>query len=237
MFIVRHPWLTALAVFLLVCLGCCLIPVWIVGSLVSAKSSAPRSFDTPSPRRGNAQPIPQLENHTCGLLALSAAYHLYGLSPESKNLRYRLGVDVLANPLDSDSQGTLHPDLLRVLVQDGFAYEMPSPIPDSGVDALRQHLESGEVALLLIRRRETGGLHWVLADDGAEGFLRIVDSLRPGPTREPLGRYADECILSMILIRPGPSGGGPEVRDAHADGAAEMLRIKDRLDRLMQRDR
>jgi hypothetical protein len=188
----------------------------------------------PRARSGSGRPILQLESHTCGLLSLSAAYALYGLSPEDKNLRFRLGVDVPANPLDSTSTGALHPDLLRVLVQDGFGYEMPLPLAD-GDASLRAHLQTGDVALVLIRRRETGGLHWVLADSCNGVNIRIVDSLRESPGDEPLAAYLNECILSIVLIHPAPTvGAQPDLRQAHRDGAAELIRVKQRLDRLTQ---
>lgn len=198
---------------------------------MGGKTEAWRSPALPAARSGDGEPILQLESHTCGLLSLSAAYALYGLSPEEKNLRYRLGVDVPASPIDSTSTGTLHPDLLRVLVQDGFTYAMPSVSAD-GREAMAAHLQGGDVALLLIRRRETGGLHWVLCDAIEGGNLRIVDSLQPKPTVEPLDAYMNECLLSIVLIWPAEAGAEADVRQAHRDGAAELVRVKRRLDEL-----
>lgn len=240
MWVLRHPWITSivLAVLIVTCLFGMLIAM--IANRVSAKSSAEHARIAPSTRSGEGQPILQLESHTCGLLTLSAAYTLYDLQPEEKNLRYRLGVDVPANPLDSSSTGTLHPDLLRVLVQDGFTYEMPSPFLDADV-RLRNHLQTGNVALILIRRRETGGLHWVLADALDGDSLRIVDSLQTLPVTEPIADYFNHRVLSAILIKPNPSfpdplGSGPAVAQAHRDGAAEMVRVKQRLDRFEEAD-
>lgn len=237
----RHRWLALFIGTGLTCMSC---PIWIlvapINARINRKSSAWYSPDPPSARAGAAQPILQLESHTCGLLTLSAAYTLYDLQLEEKNLRYRLGVDVPANPLDSSSTGTLHPDLLRVLVQDGFTYEMPSPFLDADV-RLRNHLQTGNVALILIRRRETGGLHWVLADALDGDSLRIVDSLQTLPVTEPIADYFNHRVLSAILIKPNPSfpdplGSGPAVAQAHGDGAAEMVRVKQRLDRFEEAD-
>ncbi|GEM_PF-2290012 len=237
----RHPWISVLTVAGFACLSCpVMILVVLINARMSGKSAAWHSPDPPSARAGDGQPILQLESHTCGLLSLSAAYALYDLPPDDKNLRYRLGVDVPANPLDSSSTGTLHPDLLRVLVQDGFTYEMPSPFLDADV-RLRNHLQTSNVALILIRRRETGGLHWVLADAMSGDNLRIVDSLQTHPVSEPIAVYFDQCVLSVILIKPNPSfpdplGSGPAVTQAHRDGAAELVRVKQRLDRLNELD-
>lgn len=231
MWLLRHPWMTAIGAVILLITCPAAIMITLITSRVGGKTDAWRSPALPAARGGDGEPIPQLESHTCGLLSLSAAYALYGLSPEEKNLRYRLGVDVPASPIDSTSTGTLHPDLLRVLVQDGFDCSMPA-VAAGGREALMAHLQGGDAALLLIRRRETGGLHWVLCDAIEGGNLRIVDSLQPKPTVEPLDAYLAECVLSIILIRPAESGAEADIHQAHREGAAEMIRVKQRLDEL-----
>ena len=172
-----------------------------IGPRVSGKRNAPRSMALPMARSGDAVPILQLEDHTCGFLALSAAYTVYGLSPEAKNLRYRLGVDTAAHPFDATSTGTLHPDLLRVLVQDGFSYALIDPGDDSASDLLTAHLGSANLALVLIKRRETGGLHWVLADGETDGKIRIVDSLAERVYEENIRAYLRESVLSIVADR------------------------------------
>lgn len=229
----RYPRLSILAgVTLLGAAGVILVIAGLLTHRIGAKSDAWRSPSLPAARAGSGQPILQLESHTCGLLSLSAAYALYGLAPDDKNLRFRLGVDVPANPIDSTSTGTLHPDLLRVLVQDGFAYEMPDPLVD-GDTRLVAHLQTGDIALILICRRETGGLHWVLCDGIDDDQLRIVDSLSERPRGESITAYMSECVLSVILIEPTSAGSNsPDLGRAHREGAAELVRVGQRLDRL-----
>lgn len=204
-----------------------------VGGRVSSKSGAWHSPASPQPiTSAPAEPLPQLESHTCGLLSLSAAYKAYGLSPGGKNLRFRLGVDRAANPVDSTSTGTLHPDLLRVIAQDGFTYAMLDPARDDAPGALTSHLESSQVALLLIRREETGGLHWVLTDESEGGVLRIVDSLKPEPVREAAEPFLRRRVLSIILMRPAEAGAAVDIGAAHRAGMAEMLLVRERMKRL-----
>lgn len=216
---------TAVAATVLVCGG--------VGAAITArvggKAGAPRSATFPQPRLADPEPILQLEDHTCGLLSLSSAYRAYGLSPEAKNLRFRLGVDRTAHPFDAESTGTLHPDLLRVLVQDGFRYHLLNPRRDDAADLLDAHLDSGNLALLLIRRRENGGLHWVLTDRLEQDALRIVDSLREDVYTEPGGEFIRDHVLSVIAVAPDGSRNEAALSDAHADGLAEMNRVRRRL--------
>lgn len=173
-----------------------------------------------------AEPIPQLERHTCGLLSLSAAYRVYGLSPEAENLRARLGVDNEAVPLDDGSTGTLHPDLFRVLAQDGFAWSCLAP---DDADGLLRHLDQGQVALLLIIRPESGGLHWVLTDAREGGMIRVVDSLIDQPRMVAVDTYLRRA-LSIVALRPA-DGAAMSVSAAHQAGVAEMLRVNERWGR------
>lgn len=206
-----------------------------IAGRVSGKSDAWRSPDVPESRTiAPAEPLEQTESHTCGLLSLSSAYAAYGLSPGNKNLRFRLGVDRAAIPVDSTSTGTLHPDLLRVIVQDGFDYELVDPAAAGAADRLRDHVNGRQAALLLIRRAETGGLHWVVTDDAADGDVRIVDSLKPEPVREPAGVFLREAVLSIVLLRPREGAAMPDVSAAHRAGVAEMALVRERLKRLDQ---
>ena len=152
----------------------------------------------------------------------------YGLSPESENLRYRLGVDRPANPLDSTSTGTLHPDIFRVLSQDKFAYEVLDPAHSETISWLRKHLSGGDAALILIARRENGNLHWIMTDgfDGAD--LRIVDSLHESAYTEPLGEFLRDFVLSIITIKPN-SNSMPPKTDPYSDGLDELKRVRKRI--------
>jgi hypothetical protein len=202
----------------------------IVVSNVPAKMDALHAQTQPAqPARTDdaATPILQFESHTCGLLTLSAAYRVYGLSPREENLRLRLGVDNPANPLDSTSTGTLHPDLLRVLMQDGFAYSLLEPPRE--VRELRSHLDGGDVALFLIARRQNGNLHWVLTD-GCEGdHLRIVDSLAAEAYEEPVADFLETCVLSIVAIKPAAGDAEANLDAAHVEGLAELARVQRRL--------
>lgn len=207
-----------------------------VGPRVLEKGGAPRTMDRPERRIADPVPIEQTELHTCGFLSLSAAYVAYGLSPEEKNLRFRLGVDTKAHPFDDESTGTLHPDLYRVLAQDGFAIEAIDPDADDAAARLTAHLQPEGLALLLIKRRQTGGLHWVVADkaiagsDGAWTHLRIVDSLASFPYREPIDDFLAHHVLSIIAIRPADDASvRGDVAKAHGAGLAEMKRVHARM--------
>lgn len=217
-----------IGVIVVVVLTVGVVALGVLGTLirVGGKSSAPH--DDRSPRRTglHAEPILQLENHTCGLLSLSAAYVAYGLSPEAENLRFRLGTDREAVPGDSTTTGTLHPDLLRVLAQDGFGYDLIDPTSSDANVRLRGHVEGGNVALLLIARRQNGALHWVMSDTMELGSLRVVDSLLSEPVTEDVEVFLRDCVLSIIAIRPE---GDASITRAHADGIAEMARVRERM--------
>lgn len=195
---------------------------------VSSKSDAPYSHATPQRRSGDAAPILQLESHTCGLLSLTAAYNVYGLAPDDKNLRFRLGVDRMAHPFDSTSTGTLHPDLLRVLAQDRFEFDLIDPGSDEGVARLASHLDGGDVAMMLIARRANGRLHWILADSRDGDHIRIVDSLAAQPYDEPTEEFVRGFVLSIIAIRPTDVDPG-DLSGIHAAGIGEMNLVRRRL--------
>lgn len=204
-----------------------LVTLLIIGLIsmgVRSKSSAPRSPDLPQSPTADAVPIGQFESHTCGFLALSSAYRVYGLSPEDKNIRFRLGVDRLANPFDDTTQGTLHPDLFRVLAQDGFAFRTIDPSADRAESGITDHLNNDDLLLLLIQRRENRALHWVLADHVEQGLIRVVDSLASDPYMEPLDEFLECCVISVIPISIAESeddGARP-----HQRGIAEMNRAR-----------
>jgi len=200
-----------------------------VAPRVSSKSSAQRSASIPQSPAALASPITQTEPHTCGFLALSSAYKVYGLSPSNKNLRFRLGVDREAHPFDEQSTGTLHPDIFRVLDQDGFFYTLVAPDDAQAGVLLGEHLDSGDLALLLIERRENNALHWVLADHRAGPEVRVVDSLMPQPYTETTRNYLNECVISIITIRAAAPPSETDSAHPHRDGVAELNRVRARI--------
>jgi len=119
------------------------IVVAAIASRVSEKSDAPRSLALPSDTPLQpAAPNLQLDDFTCGFRAVAAAYEVYGMSPEEKNLRFRLGTDREAVPIftGEGSRGTLHPDMLRVVTQDGFSHEFIDPAAEDAAARLRANL-------------------------------------------------------------------------------------------------
>ena len=180
-------------------------------------------------------PVPrvQIEPHTCGLHALESLYEAYGLNPDDYNLRYRLGTDFAAVPIDSTSTGTLHPDILRVLDQDGFEYTILNLEEDTAHDALQRHLADGHLAITVVYRST---YHWLtLAPTSAPGnshsdpaTLLVVDSLSPDVLEESIDTFVDEQALSLILIRPRDEGEPVGSTNAHLQGTAEMARVYDR---------
>lgn len=147
-------------------------------------------------------PEVQFESDTCGLHTLRVIYKAYGLEPDEENLRVRLGVDVPSNPMDGTTTGTVQPDLLRVVAQDGFTYTplfWGSPSPEK---ELTDHLASGHMAAVLIARRENGNMHWVAAYRLVDGRIEILDSLFKTPYFEPPEAFIQECVLSCILLKP-----------------------------------
>lgn len=206
---------------------CLLFPMTCVVSGISSKSGAWHSDDRPTQTATTTAPIPQFEDHTCGFLALAAAYRAYGLDPEAENLRFRLGVDRVANPYDAESTGTLHPDLLRVIRQDRFAYTFLDPTNATSQQSLCEHLQQQQLALLLITRRENGNLHWVAADQCEDERFRIVDSLKDEPVWED-DTFLSQHVVSIVCLRPTEAGDVADA-DPHLDGVAEMNRVRKRL--------
>lgn len=148
-------------------------------------------------------PEAQFESDTCGLHTLRVIYKAYGLEPDHENLRARLGVDVPTNPMDPTSTGTLQPDLLRVLTQDGFLHK-PLDLSNDYLasETLTQHLDSGNMAALLIARKENGNMHWVAAYRMAGDTIEILDSLFEESYTVNPSDFINQCVLSCILVEP-----------------------------------
>jgi len=174
----------------------------------------------------------QLENHTCGYLALAAIYEAFGLSERKADLRFRLGVNEPATPVsDTTSQGTLHPDILRVAAQDGLSITLLSPDDRQCIERMTNHLDRGLPVMTLISRRENGRLHWVVFSRHEQGKVKVADSLRPeDPYLEPLEPFVREHVLSLLLVETSTNATRkPSTWDAHQEGLKEMLRVFHRL--------
>lgn len=169
----------------------------------------------------------QMESHTCGLHTLRTIYSAFGLNPDLENLRFRLGVDRPANPLDPESIGTLQPDMFRVLLQDSFEFERLGLSKQGISEELVKALKNNKLAAALIRRRQNGNLHWVVLRYESDSKVTVIDSLEAKPYSEPLPGFIDECLLSCILVAPAASP-DTEVSDgdiewAHMEGSWELI--------------
>lgn len=183
--------------------------------------------EAPRPDRVSMTPIAQTQTqpHTCGLHAMRSMYIAYGLSPGQFDLRFRLGTDEPAMRVDPQSAGTLHPDLYRVLAQDGFAFTALDLDDPQATGELQDHLRQQQLALAVVYR---GTYHWVLLSDSEhEGDLVVCDSLRSEPGVESMSSLLDEA-LSITLVQPAATGQTKSSTDAHAAGLAEMYRLYQR---------
>ena len=166
----------------------------------------------------------QLESHTCGLHTLRTIYRAYGVEPEKENLRTRLGLDVPSNPLDPESTGTLQLDMLRVLAQDGFDFELLDFSEEDVPHRLLAHLSNTNMAAALIKRRQNGNLHWVALRYESESKVKVIDSLFEQPYSEPLEDYVNNVMLSAIMLSPAEPGQPRlSVDEAHWVGVYDML--------------
>lgn len=189
-------WLFALSGVILVpiSLTFCVGPPWYYFDKYHASLPA---YPTALPAQ--IHPEHQTEPHTCGLHALSSLYRAYGLDPERQDLRFRLGVDKPLNNLIPDSLGSIHPDMLRVLDQDGFDCTLLLHNDADAVSRLTDHLDQGHLVVALTKVNE---FHWVvLCGHDAESLL-ICDSLKPAIATEPLHDFITKRTYSLLLIRP-----------------------------------
>ena len=191
------------------------------------RKSAPQSGVTlPTAIPSLVTPEVQSEGHTCGFHALSSVYRAYGLDSEQFLLRRRLGTDVTAVPLMADSKGTLHPDLFRVLNQDGFEHEeLNLNAARAGVRLVR-HLEGPHPALVLIELTQTGGLHWVVFQGYRDGRTSVADSLKSGLRSEILTDYLhSEKARTVLLLKPQSRRWTADTKQAHRSGLLAMARL------------
>jgi hypothetical protein len=145
------------------------------------------------------RPEEQTEPHTCGLHALSSLYAAYSLDPRSLRLRFRLGVDKPFSNFIPDSLGTIHPDMLRVLHQDGFDTELLLPGSENTKSLLESHLDAGNSAITLITVH--GEMHWVVLTARHDDKVVVCDSLRAELYEEPLAGYLTDRVYSLVLVK------------------------------------
>lgn len=193
---------------------------------VSGKYSPSDALGTPSNLPGPVAPELQTEPHTCGLHALRALYLAYGLDPDAHDLRFRLGVDAQAVPFDPASTGTLHPDIFRVLDQDGFAMDALDPDASDSTDRLTTHLDNGQYALALVYRDT---YHWlVIAGREAESIL-IADSIDAQTYLRPTQEFMEEQALGIVLLQAANGTERIGLNRAHNLGLSEMVKAFDRF--------
>lgn len=189
------------------------------------KLAPPDSLASPLPTPRPLRIHAQHEGHTCGFHAVESLYEAYGLDADELHARFRLGTDVPALPGNDEWLGTLHPDLYRVLTQDGFAIVEVNPTLDIAAVALSQHL--AEHCALALVRLPGGGLHWIALDASDGGGVRVIDSLRDEPLVESGEAFLEREVLSLLLVRPAGRVTLPFV--PHKAGLLEMNRVRARM--------
>lgn len=186
------------------------------------KSRAPTTAK-PSGFPGKIEPEKQTESHTCGLHAMESIYRSYGLTVDDFNLRERLGVDRSTIPYATETRGTIQPDILRVLDQDGFTYTVVDLSRNDVGTTVSEHLQSGHYALTLIKRTESGILHWIVLSKVAETNFEIVDSLEPEAYFEPLD-FLNTNAVGVVLVQPRDDSEEIGATKSHKTGLAEAIR-------------
>lgn len=192
----------------------------------------------PDPIPPAAKPAPlvpkvQTDDFSCGFLALAAIYESYGINPRVARLRARLGTDVPAIAFVQDSTGTLQPDLLRVLKQDGFRVEIADAKSAEGIRSIREHLEGGQYALALTTTDPEGGLHWIALAGFENGEVVIGDSLQRGLQREDFINFAAGPFQRAILLNPGTPDPETAYGRDHFVGMSEMTITAWRINRAL----
>ena len=225
----RRRWIVRTLAILLAVL---LLPTLIfapgcLGRMVGGKYSGVEINSGPSATPTRPVRVEQTLPHTCGLRAMEAAYSDYGLDPEAMDIRYRLGTDFAAVPVDPTTTGTLHPDILRVLAQDGFATTVVDLEAGDATQHLTDHLAAGQLALAVVYRST---YHWVLLAPGdSDATLWLVDSLAAEGAVHDIDDYAQNETLSIILIESrDPSDDAPSTSAQHLLGTREMAQTYER---------
>jgi hypothetical protein len=141
----------------------------------------------------------QTEPHTCGFHSVSTIYRAFGLDPDEKRLRFRLGTDAKAHNFDETSVGTLHPDMLRVMEQDGFACELLLQ-PSQQASSIAAHLDAGFPVIVLTK---PAGLHWTVLTKSRSAETAVVfDSLHPALETVSIDAFVCEEVIHAILVKP-----------------------------------
>lgn len=211
---------------LLLALAACVLLPDFASQKSAGKYEPAASAQTPSDRAITPAAESQTEPHTCGLHAMRSLYAAYGLAPDAFNLRLRLGTDAPATRADKTTTGTLHPDLYRVLAQDGFTAKPIDPDAGSAEQTLLDHLNADQLALAVVYR---GTYHWVLLSGAGEANRLIVtDSLVEEAIGTDAGSFLNEA-LSVTLVQPaGLDDQQADAIDAHGAGLLEMQRLYQR---------
>ena len=195
---------------------------------LSISVAGDRSFapvrQRPSSEPASLTPKEQTDGHSCGYLALAAVYESYGMNPKKARLRQRLGTDKRAVPFSHESIGTLQPDMLRVLNQDGFKADLLKLGNEYSNDRLIVHLLSGQYSLALIKRKENGNLHWVVLTGYGEGMITVGDSLVDHIYHEPITEFSKTNLLSAILLNPAITDSPKGHSRQHRQGFWEMVK-------------
>ena len=158
-------------------------------------------------------------------MALSSIYESYGLDAEQARLRERLGTNIPAIPFIESSNGTLQPDLFRVIKQDGFEVETIDPKNRNELLSLKSHLEGPHYALALVSTERAGGLHWIVFTDcnDTRGTITIADSLQSDLQEQQLSDLVDTTLIRALLLKPGTPDPNGSYGAAHWIGTQEML--------------
>ncbi len=179
------------------------ITVSLTRSFAGDRSRAPTDVK-PSETPKDILPEKQTEGHTCGWHCLRSIYTSYHLKTEEYALRERLGVDKKAVPFFASTKGTVHPDILRVLDQDGFQFEHLDLGKQGHLNRLHDHFKTGHYALVLIRLNQSNALHWVVLSGVEEGKYHVVDSLQKDPYKEDV-TFIHRQVQTTLLIKPSHS--------------------------------
>ncbi|MGB0767065.1 MAG: hypothetical protein ACPGYV_05100 [Phycisphaeraceae bacterium] len=172
----------------------------------------------------------QTEGFTCGLHALSTVYAAYGLDADKERLRRRMGVDIKALFYVPDTTGALHPDMYMVLTQDYFEIETLALGDSSAWGRLCSHLRSGHPAVLLIRRRENGNLHWVVATAmSGKNEIEIYDPLFDQPYSEASDFLTDHIVTAMLVQPTADGEKAMSSIDGHLTGIDAMKQAAERM--------
>lgn len=187
--------------------ACILLGLVLVSwAIPSGKFAAVGPAPTISLAHLDMPPERQVEPHTCGFHALSWVYRSHGVSPDARALRTRLGVDAVSLVYDRSSTGTLHPDMYRVMDQDGFLATAMRVGDADHLRRFRHHLACGHSALGLIVQPDSGIMHWVVLNRLEGDSVTVVDSMKPEPHTVSLDEWWRQRLISAVMVhrRDGP---------------------------------